>query len=412
MDVVKISICGAGRRGKSLCEFVFSVMKDVEVVAIADICIERADELADMMLEKTGKRPNTYINYADMFKAEAQDAVYIASDWKTHKEITINAFRCNIAVALEVGGEFTEAEWKELIAAYEETKTPFMFMENCCFGKVELFATSLARNGVFGEIVYCHGAYMHDLRRLATHDGDGKGNFRLDKYCNDNCDAYPTHELGPIAKLLDINRGNRMVSLTSRSSKACGLSDYIRRTEDVSHFAEMQFLQGDIVETLITCENGELISIRYDTTLPCYYSREFNVRGTRGLYEEKLNLVLLDGWKDKYENQAELLENAKKDSESFYDKYLPDVWKNISEEALSSGHEGIDYLQFEAFFEALREGGDMPIDIYDAASWMSITYLSRKSMELGGASVEIPDFTNGGYKMRSRRDVVEMPEIE
>ncbi|MBQ9985364.1 MAG: hypothetical protein IJP38_03545, partial [Oscillospiraceae bacterium] len=95
-----------------------------------------------------------------------------------------------------------------------------------------------------------------------------------------------------------------------------------------------------------------------------------------------------------------------------YDKYLPDVWKNISEEALSSGHEGIDYLQFEAFFEALREGGDMPIDIYDAASWMSITYLSRKSMELGGASVEIPDFTNGGYKMRSRRDVVEMPEIE
>ena len=37
-----------------------------------------------------------------------------------------------------------------------------MFMENCCFGKEELLAASLKRNGVLGEISYCHGAYQHD----------------------------------------------------------------------------------------------------------------------------------------------------------------------------------------------------------------------------------------------------------
>ncbi len=411
MKNIRITVCGAGRRGKSLCEYVFSVMKDVEVVGIADIAPDIANEVADLMLEKTGKRPSVYSSYLEMFDAEEPDAVFIASNWETHKEITIKSLERGIAVALEVGGAFSETEWREIIDVYEKTKTPFMFMENCCFGKEELFATSLARNGVLGEVVYCHGAYMHDLRKIITHDGGKEGNFRLLKHREHNCDNYPTHELGPIAKLLDVNRGNRMVSLSSRSSKSCGLVDYINRNDDVSHFRGMKFSQGDIVETLITCENGELISIRLDTTLPCYYSREVTVRGTHGLYEQKLGLVLEDGWREKYESQKEMLDKAHEAREVYYEKYLPDAWKSMTEEALKSGHDGIDYLEFVAFFDALKNGKEMPIDVYDAASWMAIAYLSEKSIELGGASVEIPDFTNGAYKTRERRDVVDIPKV-
>ena len=178
MEILKRAVCGAGRRGTSLCEYVFSVMKDIEVVAIADPNIGQAEKLAEQMTEKTGKSPAIYDDYLKMFDEKKPDAVFIASNWETHREITFAAFERGIAVALEVGGTFTEAEWRELIEAQERTKTPFMFMENCCFGKEELFATSLARNGILGEVVYCHGSYMHDLRRIITHDGGAEGNFR------------------------------------------------------------------------------------------------------------------------------------------------------------------------------------------------------------------------------------------
>ena len=39
----------------------------------------------------------------------------------------------------------------------------------------------------------------------------------------------------------------------------------------------------------------------------------------------------------------------------------------------------------------------MPVDVYDAASWMAITALSEMSVAKGGAVVDIPDFTNGKW---------------
>lgn len=61
-----------------------------------------------------------------------------------------------------------------------------------------------------------------------------------------------------------------------------------------------------------------------------------------------------------------------------------------------------------SFVDALLNGKEMPVDVYDAVAWMSIGYLSRKSIANGGASVEIPDFTKGTYKIRTPLDVVEL----
>ena len=42
-----------------------------------------------------------------------------------------------------------------------------------------------------------------------------------------------------------------------------------------------------------------------------------------------------------------------------------------------------------------------PIDVYDAAAWMSISCLSEQSVAMGGAPVAIPDFTNGKWMERA-----------
>lgn len=169
-----------------------------------------------------------------------------------------------------------------------------MMLENCCYDRFELLSTALTRKGVLGEIVHCHGAYSHDLRDEIL-GGNVHRHYRLKHYQNRNCENYPTHELGPIAKLLGVNRGNRMVKLYSAASKAAGLTafSYSDKNPDLT-LRGQQFAQGDIVNTLITCENGEPVSLTLDTTLPKYYSREFTVRGTKGLTNQEANMIF---WK-------------------------------------------------------------------------------------------------------------------
>ena len=52
----------------------------------------------------------------------------------------------------------------------------------------------------------------------------------------------------------------------------------------------------------------------------------------------------------------------------------------------------MDYLVYNEFFDCVRENRAVPIDVYDAAAWMSITPLSEKSIADGSVPVEVPDF--------------------
>lgn len=56
----------------------------------------------------------------------------------------------------------------------------------------------------------------------------------------------------------------------------------------------------------------------------------------------------------------------------------------------------MDWILFEAFFDAAERGAHPPIDVYDAAVWMAVTALSTQSVAAGKA-VEFPDFTDGKW---------------
>lgn len=410
MKELKFAVCGAGVRGAGLTKSVLINLPDVTVCGVYDPYDDKASTLCDEVEGKKGYRPKQYSGYREMFEAEKPDAVLVATSWDAHVEVALYAMEKGIAVALEVGGAYSEEECRALVDTYEKTKTPLMFMENCCFGKDELLAAALAKNGVLGKVVYCHGAYMHDLREEVAYGAKNR-HYRLHEYSTRNRDNYPTHDLGPIAKILGINRGNRMVSLSSRSSGAYGLSEYIREREDLRELHDRKFKQGDVIETLITCENGELISLRLDTTLPGFYARELTVRGTRGTYMQNTNTVIEDGKYEELFDTPKFLHEHFNSAEKYYEEYLPELWKNITPEMLESGHGGKDYVEFVEFCDCLRTGREMPIDVYDAAAWMSIAYLSEQSIANGGTSVEIPDFTNGEYKTREPKDVIELPGL-
>ena len=410
MDKVRFGVIGLGQRGRILTESVLCNMGDVEITAVCDAYKDRCEEVAGIVEKKKGKKPLCFTDYKELLENKCVDAVFVATAWEYHADIAAEAMFRGKITALEVGGAYTGEDCWKLVNAYEKTKTPFMFMENCCFDRSEMMITAMVRDGLFGEIVHCSGAYGHDCREEITH-GVNLRHYRLRNYIKRNCDNYPTHELGPIAKILDINRGNRMVSLVSVASKAAGIKQYVKDNPDTvdRSLLDVNFRQGDIVNTIITCANGETILLRLDTTLPRFYNREITVRGTKGLYEMSGNLVMFGGGKineDMPSDSKFYTENIN-NLNKYENRYLPEKWKNITREEIEAGHGGMDAYEFRVFVDAIKSGGEMPIDVYDAASWMSISYLSEISIQRGGASVECPDFTSGKWLMRERKDVID-----
>lgn len=395
MEQIKIGYVGLGGRGQGLLTTVVLAQGE-NVTAVCDTYEDRAEKGAELVLQAQKVRPGVYTDYHDLIKDENVNTVIIATAWESHVEIAIAAMKAGKAVAMEVGGAYSLQQCFDLVATYEETGVPFMFLENCCFGRREMMALNMVQKGVFGEVVHCSGGYQHDLREEIAYGRENR-HYRLRNYLTRNCENYPTHELGPIAKILNINHGNRMLTLSATASKAAGLHEYILQNKnDDEVLKNKQFAQGDIVTTVIKCANGETIVLTLDTTLPRYYSRGFTVRGTKGMYEEATDSVFVDTKEDR-DHDFNWRKACNGNAEKYQEEYDHPIWKQYLEDGVQGGHDGMDWLEFKLFFEALRNDAPMPVDVYDAVSWMAITPLSEMSIAKNGAVVDIPDFTNGKW---------------
>lgn len=397
MEDIRVGFIGLGARGISLLRDVVLAQSE-QVTAVCDTYEDRARAGAEAVQAAGQAAPAVYQDYRSVMEDENVNTVVIATAWESHVEMALAAMYAGKAVAMEVGGAYRLRDCYDLVEAWEKTGTPFMFLENCCFGRRELMVLNMVRQGLFGQVVHCAGGYQHDLRYEIAYGRENR-HYRLRNYLSRNCENYPTHDLGPIAKVLDINRGNRMLTLTSTASKAAGLSEYVRANKPEDAFLRgRDFAQGDIVTTVIRCARGETIVLTLDTTLPRYYSRNFTVRGTKGMYEEVTDSVFLDRPED-MAHDFDWRKTSSGNAEKYQDRYDHPIWKKYIEEGIRGGHDGMDWLEFQVFFQNLREGAPMPVDVYDAASWMAVTALSEMSVARGGAPVDIPDFTGGKWNM-------------
>ena len=393
-EIVSIGIVGLGQRGYFTGEVpgllhILASMKDVKIVSVCDEYQDRVDNVVAYLKEHNDIEASGTTNYMDIVNNPEIDAVMVFTAWEMHVPISVAAMKAGKAVAVEVGGAYSVEDCFRLVRVQEETGAHFMMLENCCYDRAELLMLDMVRQGLLGEIVHCTGGYYHDLRNEIS-DGEEIRHYRLRNYLSRNCDNYPTHQLGPIAKILNINEGNRMVSLTSMASKSAGLNEYNKRVRGEDHkLAKAKFVQGDIITTMIKCANGETITLTLDTTLPRpYYSRGFSVRGTKGAYLEETKTVYIDN---------ETPHNTKGNVKDFYEKYPNPIWKEYDELGIEAGHGGIDWHVLRAFVESYKNGYEPPINVYDAAAWMSISALSEASIAKGGAVVDIPDFTGGKW---------------
>lgn len=389
-EKIRLGFVGLGKRGKDLLRLL-SDMPDVEITAISDLYEDRLQEAARQVAETGKSAPACSTDFREVIARKDVTAVIIASSWTSHSEIAMAAMRAGKPVASEVGGAASLEECWQLVRTYEETGTPCMLLENCCYGRDEMALLRMVREGIFGELLHCQGAYQHDLREEVAMGVENR-HYRVHNYLHRNGDVYPTHGLGPAAKMLNINRGNRLTKLSSMSTKTRGITEWARRNLGAEHPVTLTDMAlGDIVTTMIQCANGESILLTHDTSLPRPYSRGGRVQGTKGIWME-------DGAVIHIEDRSPA--HAWEPFESYLHEYEHPVWADYLKDGVRGGHGGMDYLCLRAFVESVLKNTEMPIDVYDMAAWMAVTALSEQSIELGGTMLPFPDFTNGKWMNR------------
>ena len=408
---LQIGVIGTGLRGQWMVKL-FLNRPDVDIVAICDIdknMIERTKEIFN-----SAKRPLPKIynsgndDYLNLLANEDLDGVNIATPWRWHHPMAIAAMNNGINVGVEVPAALTVSDCWDLVNTSEKTGKLCMIMENVCYRRDVMAVLNMVRKDLFGEILHLQGGYQHDLRHVKFNDGQqpygggvefGEKGFSESKWrtqhsIDKNADLYPTHGLGPVSPMIDINRGNRMTHLTSTSTQSRGLKKYIVDIGGKNHpNAKIDFKLGDIVTTVIKCEKGQTIVLSHDTNSPRPYSLNFRVQGTEGIWMKDNKSIYIEG--------ASPQSHRWETDEKYMEEFDHPLWKrfsNAKEDLSQAGHGGMDFFIARAFLESLKSENNPVIDVYDAASMSVIVPLSESSISSGSKPMNIPDFTRGKWK--------------
>ena len=404
---VKLGFIGTGLRGQWML-WLAAKYPEVEIPAICDIDDGMINSALKILNDAGRPEPRIYKkneeDFRSMLDIETMDGVYIATPWEWHHPMAIAAMKNGVHVGTEVPAALTVKECWDLVNVSESSGKFCMIMENVCYRRDVMAILNMVRQDMFGELLHCQGGYQHDLRHVKFNDGINpygggvefgekgysEAKWRTQHSIDRNGDLYPTHGLGPVSSMLDINRGNRMLHLTSTASQPRGLHNYIVDKGGKDHpNAAIDFKCGDIVTTVIKCSQGQTIVLSHDTNSPRPYSLNFRVQGTQGIWQKDARSIYIEGVSE---------EEHRWDKEDQYlTEYDHPLWKRFEDQAAGSGHGGMDFFILRAFIESLK-GAEPILDVYDAASMSVVSPLSEKSIRLGSASVKVPDFTRGKWK--------------
>ena len=409
-DRIRTGFIGVGNRGQDHLRTCLGMGK-ADIVAICDISERSLSDAKKLIASKNIAEPKVYTGsefaYLEMLEKEDLQAVIIATPWEWHTRMAIASMKSGAYTGVEVPAATTLEECWDLVNTHEETGVHLMFLENANYDKPLLAVLNMARQGIFGELLHCRCGYLHDLRGVKFNDGveydyvPGRPlKFGKDAYAEAqwrglhslrrNGDVYPTHGIGPVAKVLDIHNGNRFISISSFATKARGLKKYVDDYGGSDHpLSKANWNLGDIVTSTINCANGETVLLTHDCNNPRPHVGDYMVQGTKGLW--------YGDWKSIYIENQSPVKDAYENEESWIEKYNHRMWREEGIKAEGAGHGGIDFFVLNDFFNSVKDNKPAPIDVYDAAAWSAISALSEISIAGGNTPVDFPDFTRGQW---------------
>ena len=412
---LRVGVIGLGRGMAGVSGF--TLVPGGYVSAICDINAARRNRTLNYLKGKKAPMPKVYGDKgADDWKRLCEDPdvdlVYNATPWELHVPISLYAMEHGKHVAIEVPSAFTVDECWKLVETSERTRRHCMQLENCCYGESEMLAFNLVHQGLLGEITHGEGAYIHDLRTYNYADwneakgGGGYWNFwRLRHNIKHGGNQYPTHGLGPICLDMDINRGDRFDFVVSVDSKQAGFEELGRgRYAKDPWRSGLKVKMADMNTSIIRTVMGRTIMVQHNVGTARPYSRLNLIQGTRGVLQDYPLRIAIEGGLGKGAHGFD-----DKKTQEIREKYKHPLWKQAGEIAKKvGGHGGMDFLMVLRLSYCLQNGLPLDMNVYDLASWCCLCELTEKSADNRGRSMDIPDFTRGGWKTAPKLGLVDV----
>ena len=356
----------------------FKNLKETRVQALCDL----NEKLLTEQTEKHGI-PEKYRVYDDLLETDI-DVVVIATPMHLHVPQVIKALEAGKHVLSEVTAGVTMEElwWlKKWVERYDDLV--YMMAENYCYIPHNQIIKNMVKEGLFGDIYFGEGEYIHDIKELTTranYDSSsdvnikkGKTTWRRFWQLGRRGAFYPTHSIGPVMQWFSEDK------IKSVSCQGTGWN------------TAPEFRQEDTSITTCKLETGKLIKIRID----CISERPHNLtyyslQGTKGCYEAPRGLG--DDHKIWLKGMDENTDKAEWRSLTEFHDYLPERYQKATKEQKAAGHWGGDYFIVEDFVKAITENQKPPIDVYDSCEWTAVGLLSEISVQHNGKPVLMPDF--------------------
>jgi hypothetical protein len=410
LPVVRIGVIGLGNRGSGAIKRLTRI-EGVEIRALGDKR-EVAVKESQKYLSDIGRTPakeffGTEDAWKNMIELPDIDLIYICTPWVLHAPVALLSMENGKHVACEVPLCRTIEEAWQLVETSERTRKHCMMLENCCYDFFELLTLNMARQGMFGDIIHGEGAYIHNLIGLNFNKPDDSRQndngytdmWRLKENASRNGNLYPTHGLGPICQVLNINRGDRMEYLSSVSGSDFTMAKRaaeLAATDPFYNEFTGKNYRGNINTTIIRTNLGKTMMIQHDVSSTQPYSRIHLVKGTQGMavkYPQEL-IAIGESWFTKEE--VDLLSA----------EHTPGIIKRVGELAKQvGGHGGMDFIMDWRLIDCLRNGLPLDQDVYDGALWSAVAPLSEWSVANRSGSIDVPDFTNGSWKTNKPHEI-------
>ena len=395
IPTVRLGIIGLGQRGPAHLKSMICI-EGVEIKALCDIMPEKAENTAEIA-RKAGHTPALYAGSKDEWKKLCErsdiDLVIITTPSYMHAEMAVYAMEQGKHVASEVPAAHTVDECWQLVETSERTKKHCMMLGNYAYLEFQLLTLNMARKGFFGEVVHCEGAY-----NTSKMNNNFNRNFYWDmwwlrQYAWRKGNIYPVHGLGPVAQILNINRGDRFDYLVSVESADFMMEKKARELAQNDDFFRPfigRDFRGNMNVTTIRTKKGKTIMLQHDATSPSPHNLIHGIYGTHGA-------ALFDPAPPRISKGAHNWVSPE-EFEKIKEQYTPEITHKMRDAVKTSGHGGSDIQVAWRLIDCLRNGFPLDQDVYDAAAWSSIVPLSEQSVNNRSNSVDVPDFTAGAWR--------------
>jgi predicted dehydrogenase len=396
LERVRIAIIGLGQRGPAHIT-IMSHLEGVEIRALCDIRPEKANA-AKEKLGGASHHPDVLSGSEDwkrVCERDDIDLVMITTPWYMHAPMAAYAMNHGKHVASEVPAAGTIEECWSLVETAERSRKHCIMMENDSYLPFQIMTLNMARQGFFGEVV--HGDCAYNTSKMQNNFSKNMywDMWWLKQYASRRGNIYPTHGLGPVSQVMNINRGDKFEFLVSVESNDFMMNAKARELAATDEFFKPfagKTYRGNMSVTTIRTSMGRTIMLQHDATSPSPHSLIHGIYGTKGaaLYDPPPPRLSIG-------NHAWV---SPDEFNSLTERYTPKITRQLSELArqTGAGHGGTDLLEDWRLIDCLRNGLPLDQDVYDAAAWSAIVPLSQWSVLNRSNSIDVPDFTAGAWK--------------